>query len=50
MKIWCFKFHQNRAINKEFDFWRLEGGGWGLKGGGVKGYLNLKKIIEKPHA
>ena len=49
MKIWCFKFHQNRAINKEFDFWRLEGGGWGLKGR-VKGYLNLEKIIEKPHA
>ena len=21
MKIWCFKFHQNCAINKEFDFW-----------------------------
>ena len=45
MKIWCFKFHQNRAINKEFDFWRLEGGGWELKGGGEG--LRVTSILKK---
>ena len=25
MKMWCFKFHQNRTINEEFYF--FEGGG-----------------------
>ena len=25
----CFKFHQNRTINEELDFWRLRGLFWG---------------------
>ena len=41
-KMLCFKFHQNRAINKEFDFWRLDGGGWGE---GLRVTSILKKKI-----
>ena len=27
MKMLCFKFHQNRTINEEFDYFEGEGGG-----------------------
>ena len=29
MKIMCFKFHQNRTINEEFDSWEAMGEGGG---------------------
>ena len=47
MKMLCFKFHQNRPINEEFDF--FEEGGRGLRG--VRGplfinfYLNYYWLI-----
>ena len=43
MKMFCFKFNQNRTINKEFDFW----GGQILSGGpeGGRG-TRLKKILR----
>ena len=37
-----FKFHHNRKINEEFDFWVVEGGG------GRKGCSDFKKLV-KPH-
>ena len=27
MKMSCFKFHQNRIINEEFDYWEVKGQG-----------------------
>ena len=34
----CFKFHQNRTTNEEFDFWG------GVKGEGVPQFQKLEKI------
>ena len=31
MQMFCFKFHQNRTINEEFDFWGLRGLFWGVQ-------------------
>ena len=47
----CFKFHQNRPINDEFDF--FDGGGGGGPGGGGGGtyaivnstYRRQKKVL-----
>ena len=44
MKMLCFKFHQNRPINEEFDF--FEGGGGGPPGGeGAPIYKFLSKLL-----
>ena len=46
MKTLCFKFHQNRAINEEFCFWRGKILFEGPKGGRV---ARLKKS-KNPYA
>ena len=43
MKMLCFKFHQNRAINEEFYFW----GGIFPKGGRVARFKNIEKFLYR---
>ena len=54
MKILCFKFHQNRPINEEFDFFEERRGGRDPRGVGIERvrefinfYLNYSSSIRK---
>ena len=45
MKMLCFKFHQNRTINEEFNFW-----GDQILSGGPGGRGTRFEKFEKSHS
>ena len=47
MKTLSFKFHHNRAINGEFDFWGGKIPSGGPKGGRVVRFQKIKKSLYR---
>ena len=47
MKVLCFKFHQNRTINEEFNFFEGEGEGHpGDKGTPIHKFLSQLLLVN----
>ena len=47
MKILCFKFHQNRAVNEEFDFWGSQILSGGPEGSKMNQFKKIKKALHR---
>ena len=42
----CSKFHQNRTINEEIDFWGIKGPGQGRRGGALFFKIERKNLPQ----